>query len=87
MCASNSLTSGSGSKNKEATPMHFDGAGDTPVAPENNLTHMREHGSAAWEAYVAAEEKARAIAGGGVNYARLAVLSADKAKADATPKA
>jgi hypothetical protein len=65
--------------------MNFDGAAKgTPAAPRNDLSDLPEHGSPAWEQYLAAEKTAREPWASGINPDRNAVLAADAAAAKAT---
>lgn len=57
----------------------FDGEGEAPAHPRNNLSGIPEQGTPAWEAYVDAELAARARAGSGINHQRLATIAKDAA--------
>ena len=61
--------------------LKFDGEGESPAAPHNNVSGIPQHGTPAWEAYVKAEAMSRAAAGSGINPQRARTLAKDKAAA------
>jgi hypothetical protein len=55
--------------------LHFDGVNEAPPLPKNGIP---EEGTPAWERYLAAEQRARDVAGSGINHQRLATIEADR---------
>jgi hypothetical protein len=63
--------------------MHFDGAGESPAAPHNEVSRIPEPGTPGFDAFIEAEKRAREPWISGINPDRNAVLARDKAAADA----
>jgi hypothetical protein len=64
--------------------MKFDGDTAPPQAPHNNLTNVPPPGTPEFDAWIAADKKARDIAGSGINHARAQMLAAEQLAGDKT---